>query len=155
MTDNNLINDFDLFDSSLEDLTLNTDIPDDLYYEYNPNDTFIDNKDTFDVGNLKTNNYNKDTIDKIPSEIKTDLYDMNIVGDKKDCNQIEYRNNEYCDDTYSTGNLLGEFYNLEIEDYPNRKRVNVSSNSNKSLGARNNTNFISKAMGKIKGVSAR
>ena len=157
MTDNNFNSDFDFdsFESSLIDLPLNTDISDDFDSGYKPNDIFMDDKDTFDVGKLKTNNYNKDTIDKIPSEIKTDLYDMNIVGDKKDCNQIEYRNNEFYDDTYSNGNLLGEFYDLEIEDYPNRKKINVSSNSNKSLGARNNKSFISRMIDKIKEVSAR
>lgn len=171
MSNNNLTDsfefDFNSFDESFNsitsidvDNTINEDEFDDLTNLPGYNDTLLCNKDTFDVGNLKNSDYNKDTIDEQykekPSEKKKYLNNIDTDGDKKTFGQIEYTNSEYSGDTIDPDiNLFGEFYNLKIDDYPNRKALDKSSEIKyKSLGA-NDTNFITKIIDKIKSILAR
>lgn len=150
--------DFDSFDKSFDDMFLtnsddmiNTATLGDLSDIYSYNDTIIENKDMFDVGNLKSSNYNKDTIDnkleKTPSE---NLNNVDIFSNKNKVNKIEYINGKNSEDVdYDNINLLGEFYDLEISDYPKRTTTKSSDINNKSLGAGKN-DFFSKFFGKNK-----
>lgn len=124
------------------------------------NDTTLDNNDIFDIGNLKNSNYNKHTINekynKQSSEKEKILNDIDITGDKKSSMQIEYTNKEYSEESlYSSEHFVSKFYELDIDDYPNRSITMSSSDiDNKSLGA-NDTNFISKFLDKIRNFIAR
>lgn len=165
-TDNYSEFDFSSFDDNLDasfasDDTIYSSEFDNSPYSQDYNDTLLYNNDTFDVGNFKNSNYNRDTIDekneKKPSEMKKYLSDINTIGDKKNSNQIEYTNNEYLDKSICTGAEanLG-FYELDIDDYPKRNSVGYTQDiNNKSLGASDESNFIIKIINKIKGIIAR
>ena len=167
MSSNTIDNSFEFDFSSFDDSLGNSFALDDTIYSrefnnspytQNYNDTLLQNNDTFDVGNFKNSNYNRDTIDeKKPSETKKYLSDINTIGDKKNSIQIEYTNNEYLDKSICTGAEanLG-FYELDIDDYPKRNSVGYTQDiNNKSLGASDESNFIIKKINKIKGIMAR
>ena len=163
ITDNSSEFDFSSFDDNLDvsfdsDDTLYSSEFNNLPYTENYNDMLLHNNDTFDVGNLKNSNYNRDTIDeKRPSETKKYLSDINTVGNKKNSNQIEYTNNEYLDKSiYTNTEVNSGFYDLDIDDYPERNSTEYTQDiNNKSLGASDESNFIIKIINKIKGIIAR
>lgn len=162
-TDNYSEFDFSSFDDNLDasfasDDTIYSSEFDNSPYSQDYNDTLLYNNDTFDVGNFKNSNYNRDTIDeKKPSETKKYLSDINIIGDKKNSIQIEYTNDEYLDESiYTNTEVSSGFYELEIDDYPKRNKTGYSQDiNNKSLGATDESNFIIKIINKIKGIMAR
>ena len=167
MSSNTIDNSFEFDFSSFGDSLGNSFALDDTIYSnefnnspytQNYNDTLLQNNDTFDVGNFKNSNYNRDTIDeKKPSETKKYLSDINTIGDKKNSIQIEYTNDEYLDESiYTNTEVSSGFYELEIDDYPKRNKTGYSQDiNNKSLGATDESNFIVKIINKIKGIIAR
>lgn len=167
MSSNTIDNSFEFDFSSFDDSLGNSFALDDTIYSrefnnspytQNHNDTLLQNNDTFDVGNFKNSNYNRDTIDeKKPSETKKYLIDINTIGDKKNSIQIEYTNDEYLDESiYTNTEVSSGFYELEIDDYPKRNKTGYSQDiNNKSLGATDESNFIVKIINKIKGIIAR
>ena len=160
---NNLLDDsfnfdFSSYDNSNSDELSFSSESDYISMDKFSNDTVLNNKDTFDVGNLKSNNYNRDTIDKIqitkPSERENYLQDIHTVGDKKYSSKIEYTNNYSGEDSNSQEDTGVEFYDLRIDDYPERKIIQNPGRNNKSLGA-TDENFITRLINKIKSIFAR
>ena len=127
------------------------------------NDIILDSNDAVDIENLNFNNYNRDIINtEKPSGNKKNLDNMNAIGNKKSYNEIEYKNEIYLKKDEKHQELSNKnnenssepsFYELEIEDYPDRANSLHSIDiNNKSLGADNTTNFISKILDKIRSI---
>ena len=127
------------------------------------NDIILDSNDAFDIENLNFNNYNRDIINtEKPSGNKKNLDNMNAIGNKKSYNEIENKNEIYLKKDEKHQELSNKnnenssepsFYELEIEDYPDRANSLHSIDiNNKSLGADNTTNFISKILDKIRSI---
>lgn len=147
----------DLRDSNKNSYNLNNNL-----IKENYNNVALDSKSTFDIGNLSTNNYNIKNINtKETSEDNKYNYKFDSSGNKKSFSEIKYKNNlnitdENQGEELSNNNLLNGFYDLEIEDYPNRTNLIYSDNTNnKSLGLDSKNNFISEFLNKIFNIKRR
>lgn len=98
-------------------------------------DTNLESKDTFGIGNLNSNNYNIENINiKKNSEIYKDNFNFDNLSNKENYFEIEYKNNsninnQINNEGLSNNNLLNKFYELKIEDYPDRNHLNAENNS--------------------------
>lgn len=119
-----------------------------------PNYTSLDTKNTFDIGNLNSKTYNRENIDiKKTSEYNEkneDNYKFDSFGNKKAFSEIKYTNNvninnESCEKGLSNNNILNGFYELEIEDYPDRTNLlHLDEKDDKSLGSNTKMGLIDK-----------
>ena len=132
-------------DNNLDNNTLITE---------NSNDIPLESKSTFDIGNLNRNNYNIENINaKKTSESKDNNEDklkFDSLGNKKTFSEIKYTNNvNISDENKITGlsnkDELKGFYELEIDEYPDRTNLlHLDDTNNKSLGSNTKNTLVDK-----------